>query len=105
MVNVVVLSDVVLFLQVEFNSISDCKYIINTTIISCGMTKSTTNNQKHPGTVPSKVKPNPQESNQKYTFVTPEGKPGAVPVHSLIAREKPGADSPKVFNHFFGQLS
>ena len=58
------------------------------------MTKSTTNNQKHHGTAASKVKPNPQESNQKYTFVTPEGKPGAVPVHSLIAREKPGADSP-----------
>ena len=37
-----------------------------------------------------------QESNQKYTFVTPEGKPGAVPVHSLIAREKPGSESPKV---------
>jgi len=36
-----------------------------------------------------------QESNQKYTFVTPEGKPGAIPVHSLIAREKPAADSPK----------
>jgi len=36
-----------------------------------------------------------QESNQKYTFVTPEGKPGAVPVHSLIAREKPGSESPK----------
>merc|ERR550519_287335 len=36
-----------------------------------------------------------QESNQKYTFVTPEGKPGAVPVHSLIAREKPGSEPPK----------
>ena len=41
----------------------------------------------------------PQESNQKYTFVTPDGKPGAVPVHSLIAREKPGSESPKVAFH------
>jgi A-kinase anchor protein 13 len=36
-----------------------------------------------------------QENNQKYTFVTPEGKAGALPVHSLIAREKQGVDSPK----------
>ena len=37
-----------------------------------------------------------QESNLKYTFVTPEGKLGAIPVHSLIDREKPAADLPKV---------
>ena len=36
-----------------------------------------------------------QESNQKYTFVTPEGKTGAVPVPSLVAREKQGPDWPK----------
>merc|ERR1719430_852198 len=36
-----------------------------------------------------------QDSNQKYTFVTPEGKNGAIPVHSLIAKEKPGSDFPK----------
>jgi hypothetical protein len=34
-----------------------------------------------------------QETNQKYVFVSPENKSGVVPVHTLIAREKPGADN------------
>ena len=38
-----------------------------------------------------------QESNQKYNFVTPEGKSGVVPVHSLIAREKPGQDNKALY--------
>ena len=38
-----------------------------------------------------------QENNQKYALVTPEGKSGAVAVHSLIAREKPGADTKALY--------
>ena len=38
-----------------------------------------------------------QETNQKYTFVSPEGKSGAVAVHTLIAREKPGADNKALY--------
>ena len=38
-----------------------------------------------------------QETNQKYNFVTPEGKSGVVPVHSLIAREKPGQDNKALY--------
>ena len=82
LVNVVVLSDVVLFLQVHVIYI----IIINVTIVTTKV-----NSVKKKDTYMC-----PQESNQKYTFVTPDGKPGAVPVHSLIAREKPGSESPKV---------
>ena len=38
-----------------------------------------------------------QENNQKYNFVTPEGKTGVVPVHTLIAREKPGSDNKALY--------
>merc|ERR1719394_878893 len=38
-----------------------------------------------------------QENNQKYNFVTPEGKSGVVPVHTLIAREKPGQDNKALY--------
>lgn len=38
-----------------------------------------------------------QETNQKYNFVNPEGKSGVVPVHSLIAREKPGQDNKALY--------
>ena len=38
-----------------------------------------------------------QENSQKYNFVTPEGKSGVVPVHTLIAREKPGSDNKALY--------
>ena len=38
-----------------------------------------------------------QDSNQKYSFVTPDNKSGVVPVHSLIAREKPGTDNKALY--------
>ena len=38
-----------------------------------------------------------QDSNQKFSFVTPEHKSGVVPVHTLIAREKPGNDTKALY--------
>ena len=38
-----------------------------------------------------------QEFNQKYTFICPESRAGLAPVHSLIAREKPGSDNKALY--------
>jgi len=38
-----------------------------------------------------------QDVNGKYTFVTPENRVGLVPVHSLIAREKPGTENKALY--------
>ena len=38
-----------------------------------------------------------QDTNQKYTFITPDHKSGVVPVHTLIAREKPGTDNKALY--------
>ena len=38
-----------------------------------------------------------QDTNQKYTFITPDHKSGVVPVHSLMAREKPGTDNKALY--------
>eukprot|EP00094_Tigriopus_californicus_P002858 TCALIF_02756-PA protein Name:"Similar to AKAP13 A-kinase anchor protein 13 (Homo sapiens)" AED:0.12 eAED:0.12 QI:0/0.64/0.6/0.73/1/1/15/1980/1495 len=38
-----------------------------------------------------------QENSQKYHFTTPEGKPGVIPVHTLIAREKTGPSTKALY--------
>jgi len=38
-----------------------------------------------------------QDVNQKYQFVSPENRTGLIPVHTLIAREKPGTENKALY--------